>query len=509
MNSKTSHWIFYLIVVLLVIAGIGTAALRNHVTGEPLLPGAQKDVWQIEARITFVADDAVKVDLILPDQSGNFRLYHEQAASQGYGFSIVRKAGQRHGIWTRRQASGPQVLYYEASFIAVPNSGTIDPGPPIKVQPVFWPEPEATAARQLLNAALAKSSNPQSLTRELVKHLNDTSNQDAALLVGYESNRAALLTALLNQAGVPARVVEGLYLEDARRNQSLTPLVEVKGTDGKLLYQPMTGKQGVPDNLLIWNTSRNGILNVTGGVDSNVSFSMIRRSVPAEQIAQTQLSNSVFNLLGVHLLPIEAQSMFKMLFLLPIGALIVVFMRLLVGIKTSGTFMPVLIALAFLQTSLIPGLTSFILIVALGLLLRSYLAYLNLLMVARISTLIVVVITLIAFMSLAAYKLGLGTSVTVVFFPMIILAWTIERMSVLWEEEGPREVMVQGSGSLFVAIIAYGVMKIPLVEHLSFNFPELNLVLIALMLMMGQYTGYRLSELYRFRDLKQELIDAD
>jgi hypothetical protein len=82
---------------------------------------------------------------------------------------------------------------------------------------------------------------------------------------------------------------------------------------------------------------------------------------------------------------------------------------------------------------------------------------------------------------------------------MIIIAWTIERMSILWEEDGPHEVLIQGGGSLLVAILAYLLMQWPLLQHLTFNFPELNLVLLALILAMGQYTGYKLSELHRFR----------
>jgi 7 transmembrane helices usually fused to an inactive transglutaminase len=38
-----------------------------------------------------------------------------------------------------------------------------------------------------------------------------------------------------------------------------------------------------------------------------------------------------------------------------------------------------------------------------------------------------------------------------------------------------------------------------LMAHLTFNFPELNLVLLAVILAMGQYTGFKLSELRRFR----------
>ena len=91
---------------------------------------------------------------------------------------------------------------------------------------------------------------------------------------------------------------------------------------------------------------------------------------------------------------------------------------------------------------------------------------------------------------------------TVTFFPMVIIAWTIERMSILWEEEGAHEVMVQGAGSLFVAICAYLLMSAPLAGHLTFNFPELHLVILGLILLMGQYTGYKLSELRRFTPMK-------
>jgi hypothetical protein len=221
-------------------------------------------------------------------------------------------------------------------------------------------------------------------------------------------------------------------------------------------------------------------------------------------LSKTQFSDNVFSLLGVYSLPIEEQGMFKLLFLLPLGAFVVVFMRVVVGLQTAGTFMPILISLAFLQTSLVPGLISFVLIVGLGLLLRSYLSYLNLLLVARIAALIVLVIFLISVLSLVGYRLGFNAGITITFFPMIIIAWTIERMSILWEEEGVREVLTQGGGSLLVAILAYLLMSVEVINHLSFNFPELNLVILALILVMGQYTGYKLSELYRFQSMRAD-----
>ena len=103
----------------------------------------------------------------------------------------------------------------------------------------------------------------------------------------------------------------------------------------------------------------------------------------------------------------------------------------------------------------------------------------------------------------------IGKNVTaafsVTFFPMIIISWTIERMSILWEEDGPREVLIQGGGSLLTAIIAYLVMTERHVGFLVFTYPELLLVVLAVILAIGQYTGYRLSELRRFEPLSRDL----
>jgi len=495
---------FYAIVVGLTLAGLTTAWLRHLEMELPFFPGEQRAVWQIEARIDFVATgEPVRVSLDLPDNPPGFRLFTENAASPGYGFSVIEEDGDRRGEWTKRRAEGVQTLYYKVQFIGDLPLGALESVEPERVPQVrgsvFWQEPQATAASQLLSRAVATSSGPESLARELIKRLNnDSADQNAALLLEGSTSRSQLLEKLLIQAEVTARQVMGLKLEDARRRQSLTPMLEVHNGERWVLFNPDTGAQGLPERMLLWHRGGESLLDVIGGRRSQVSFSMIRQAVATGELASAQFSDSVFALLGVQQLPIEEQSMFKLLFLLPLGALVVVFMRTLVGLKTSGTFMPVLIALAFLQTSLIPGLLSFILVVGLGLMLRSYLSHLNLLLVSRIATLVVLVIFLISVLSLVGYQLGFETGMTITFFPMIIMAWTIERMSILWEEEGPSEVLVQGGGSLLVAVLAYLLMELPLAGHLSFNFPELNLVVLALIMLMGQYTGYKLSELHRF-----------
>jgi hypothetical protein len=177
----------------------------------------------------------------------------------------------------------------------------------------------------------------------------------------------------------------------------------------------------------------------------------------------------------------------------------VVVLRNIVGIPTLGTFMPVLIALALLEIPLARGLIMFSVLIAAGLWFRFLLSRLNLLVVPRVAACVVIVTLLMMLMSVIGYHLGMSGGVQITLFPMIILAWTIERMSLIWEEEGKRSALTQVGGSLVVAVLAFLFMRIGQVRYWSFYFPELLLVLLAGILIIGRYTGYRLSELIRFK----------
>jgi len=110
-------------------------------------------------------------------------------------------------------------------------------------------------------------------------------------------------------------------------------------------------------------------------------------------------------------------------------------------------------------------------------------------------------VLVMAAISVVSHQLGMDRALSIALFPMVILAMTVERMSLVWEESGPWDALLQGIGSLAVAALAYLVMNQPSLEYLLFVFPELLLVVLALTLLMGRYTGYRLSELWRFRNL--------
>jgi hypothetical protein len=141
----------------------------------------------------------------------------------------------------------------------------------------------------------------------------------------------------------------------------------------------------------------------------------------------------------------------------------------------------------------------FCLLIAMGLLIRFYLEYLKLLLVPRLASVLIIVIILMAMISIFSHKLGFDRGLSVALFPMVIMAMTIERMSLAWEELGAGEALVQGFGSLMVAALGYLCMSSRYLEHLIFVFPELLFVVLAITLLLGRYTGYRLTELWRFR----------
>ena len=495
-QSKTP---FYILVALFLCAGLALTWHRHVTFQVPWLPGEQQSVWSIEARVEFVGEAAPAVaSLAIPESQTHFELLSEFTASPGYGLAFVDTEGSRRAEWSTRSADGIQVLYYRAEFVQSPKL-VVPQTPPNTSQSslLLGAGPHQTVARTILGRAQQRSANNATLTRELIREFNQ--NDEGVFLLEQYAEREAWMVALLQEANIATRRVSVLELEDGRRRSPLVDYLQIFDGDGYFLVDPYTSEAARSVPVLMWEYRSEAVLDVIGGNNSNVSFSVLETLVPVKEVV-AQRSQSISDLadFSIHLLPLSEQALFKGILLIPIGVLVVCLFRIVIGIRTAGTFMPVLIAIAFMQTSLVTGLVGFVLIVGVGLLIRGYLSQLNLLLVARISTVIISVIILISILAVISYQLGLTEGLKISFFPMIILSWTIERMSILWEEEGGEEVFVQVGGSLFTAVITYSLMMNDYVQHLTFNFLGLQLVIMAMILLLGTYTGYRVLELHRF-----------
>src|SRR5690606_5701671 len=114
------------------------------------------------------------------------------------------------------------------------------------------------------------------------------------------------------------------------------------------------------------------------------------------------------------------------------------------GIPTLGTFMPILVAIAFRETELAWGIGLFTLITAAGLSLRFYLERLQLLLVPRLCAVLVLVVLLMLTISLVSGRLGIDRGFSIALFPIVILTMVIEHMSVVWEESGAASAIKEG-----------------------------------------------------------------
>ncbi len=492
---------------LLAIIGLSVFGYKWQVLGFPVSKNQETPVWTIESSISFDSGPgSIKVNLLIPTLTPGFRMLNENSVSRGYGFSLNYGSGGREAQWAIRRADGPQTIYYRISVYEDAGTDQSDTTPPFPPPPVIN-EPFKTAVDVIVADVKEHSADTASFTSELLRRMNDPSPDPNVELLTSDVDTGAdfveSITTILASARIPARMVHGIELQGRQRKAEAITWLEVHDGDRWRYFNPMTGDENLPESFLIWWRGNEPLINVEGGSNVQVDFAVQENHLAAVAIAETKVAQKGANVIDFSLysLPIQTQAVYSVLLMIPIGALIMVLLRNMIGIDAFGTFMPVLIALAFRETKLFWGVVLFTTLVALGLSIRFLLDRLRLLLVPRLSAVLIVVVLLMLIISLVSHRLGMETGLSVALFPMVIIAMTIERMSVVWEERGATDAMRAGLGSLVVAITAYVFMGMQWLEHLIFTFPELLLVVLAIVLLLGRYTGYRLLELSRFKEL--------
>ena len=493
----------------LAVAGLSLAWYKVDRLGLPLTPDEQAPVWTVEARVSFRASGgSCKAALDIPKNPPGFRIIDEDFISGTFGLAIDGGGPGRQAQWAVRRASGRQTLYYRVSLYEDASANDIGNGatPRFPERPEY-PEPQRGAIETVLEAVRAASADISSFARELLIRLNtDVDDENVALLRKQASSPAewvAQIGDILAGARIPTRVLWGLHLRDGARELELEPWLQVHDGARWLSFDPRSGRRGLPSQFLVWKVGDGPILDVTRATSSAVEFSSASRVSDLVAVAQQRaraLGSRVMEF-SLFSLPVSVQNVYRVLLLVPLGVALLVVLRNVVGLKTFGTFMPILIGLAFRETRLLWGVTLFALVVSLGLLIRFYFERLKLLLVPRLASVVIVVVLLMLAISIVSHRLGLEQGLSISLFPMVIIAMTIERMSIVWDEHGARDAITQGLGSVAAACGAYLVMQDATLRYLVFVFPELLLVVLAATLLMGRYKGYRLTELWRFRAL--------
>ena len=508
MRSLTLH--LKILITILVVLGISVTAYQIFVLGIPVTEDATDDLWNIDAKVEFVANpkDPVKIQMFVPPLSRDFVSLNESFISNNYGVSVNRIDGNRKVTWSARRAKGNQTLYYRLVLTKRYSGEKVKVKGPTFRDSIAVEGPEKIAAEALLAPIRQHSADVETFISEAIKRTNNLNDDNVKLLLAGDPStphKAKIVELLLSIAHVPVEKVHTIRLV---ADQPQAPELWLRSFNGNdwLYFNPETGEQGLPADRLLWWTGDENLITVDGGKKAMVTFSLNNSEMNAIRLAKLTDENTDADFLSYSLygLPLQTQQTFMIMVMIPIGVLVILILRNLIGLQTLGTFTPVLIALAFRETQLGFGIVLFTVITALGLSLRSYLEHLKLQMLPRLSVVLTFVVVLIAAISLFSHKLGLERGLSVALFPMVILTMTIERLSITWEERGASHALKVAIGTLFAASLAHIIMSVPELTYFVFTFPAVLLILVGFMLAMGRYRGYRLTELMRFKAFIKE-----
>jgi transglutaminase-like putative cysteine protease len=503
MNSRV-----YALAGALALLGVGVAAYKVFALDYPVVPAVDPDRWNVELELVFRGrGEPARVTFFAPRETARQRVLDERIESGGLQVYFRPRARNREGrfVGTLR---GRHVVAYQFTVAIRRGESAALPPPPADADLLAASATLPADDPRIRNFAAQFGTQARAAFDFVVKNidLDEEGAGDAvrALAEGRGSSlgRARLLVALARAARAPARVVGGLTLGEGRRE--LVYWAEVL-EDGRFLpADPAHAQFGAlsPSHLAIFEGD--GPLAEGDRVDNlevRLHAASAGEAYDRDQRRRVRRSEAPLDRLSLYRLPLQQQLIFRILLMVPLGALLVALFRNLLGVPTFGTFAPVLIALAFRETTLLWGLVLFALIVAVGLAARSLLDRLQLLLVPRLAVVLTVVISLMAFIALAAAAFDLPLAFSVALFPMVILTVTIERFSIILAEEGARHALRAAAGTALVASAGYAAMSFAPLQRMVFTFPELLLAVAALLLVLGRYTGYRLSELWRFRDL--------
>lgn len=537
---------FYAVLLALFLAAIGLGIFIHKLTASdvPLLPNQAFNSWYVEAKLSLDSqplplsteeDLPTNIRFHLPQDSQRYEIVKEDFLNEGFERQVetLNNSGNRVAVFTKQDATdSSEVLFYRA---IIRRRANVTPGTEkipisgrrlVDKQLVSFGENTARVKdnleenlptaeiNALLNEAKKLSSDRLSFAKQIYQlalRTDDMRVQAIRRNLRKEESTSQLAAFLLNRANVPARVGNGIYLRsDEVYSTDFIRWLEVEVGDRWLAFDPVDRSFKEQDQYLTWWYGSARVLQAEGA--SNVDLEVVVQPNTdnglTRAIWQDSRVTNPFLEYSFLRLPLATQRVFQVLVLIPIGALIISVLHQIVGLKTFGTFTPILISLAFRQTGLFVGIGLFVLVVIIGLLFRGYLNRLQLLIVPRLAAILTATVLLIGLLAVVMESLDINLGLSVSLFPIVILAMTIERASLMWEESGPAETIIAGLGTVLAAVIGYFCMINDYVEHWVFVFPELLLLVLGLNILVGRYNGYKLIEYFRFLSLQRQLNQA-
>ncbi|RMF99600.1 MAG: hypothetical protein D6741_08210 [Planctomycetota bacterium] len=501
---------------VLLLAGLGCLTIVLHLRLRERLKAADNAEYrQLRYVVEFEAEEpGVQASIAVPGDGDGYQVFRRDVraarvttetlvASDGTTELMVRP--REPGEYTIEMTFDLRIPSEHVPTAAAPNSATdtaryLGAEHDIPVGAVFLRDALADIARRY---PTEYANDPAEaifrFCRDELTWARDRADDPDDVLEDGRGNALGLartMVALSRQAGVPARLVCGFLLNDEGQIRPHVWCETYTGDRWRPDDPALGGEQRWSDHLPVaWN--RAWPTHVAGEGETHSRF-FLRRQPPPPEYAS---GKSGWAILDLTRLPLPVQETLGVLLLIPFGAVVTCLFRNVVGLETSGRFAPVLLALSFVFSDWRMGLVVLGAVLLLGLTARSLVEGLQLLVMPRLSLILTLVVWIVVFGVSVFDYFEFTPTTEAVLLPMVILTMIVERFFLTSQEEDVRTAVRHLGGTLIVAAVCYGLLRWESVGRLLVAFPEIHILTMACLLILGRYTGYRLAELWRFRQL--------
>ena len=195
-----------------------------------------------------------------------------------------------------------------------------------------------------------------------------------------------------------------------------------------------------------------------------------------------------------------------LILMFPIIATLIVFLRQVLGIKAFGVYTPLLITFAFLAThDLRYGIAIFVSVILVGMLTRFLLRPLRLLYLPRVAIMLSVVAAAMLLLLTFGGSLRRTGLAAVSIFPILIMITLVEKFIAIQIEKGDKTAIILAIETLFISILGYFIASWHSLIQILIYWPWLVLLTIPLNILLGKWTGLRLSEYLRFKEIMKKI----
>jgi len=195
-----------------------------------------------------------------------------------------------------------------------------------------------------------------------------------------------------------------------------------------------------------------------------------------------------------------------LLLMLPVVATFIAFCRQVIGIRGFGIYITLIIAFGFVATKLKYGIVIFAVVVLAGSVIRYLIRKIRILYLPRMAIVLSGVTLIVFLMFLFSTYLKIEGLYVISIFPILIMTLVVERFVAAQIERGPKTAILMTIETLVLAIISYFIINWQALQKILLDFPIVSILLLALFnLLLGKWTGLRLTEYFRFRELREYL----